>query len=105
MTITVSELVCKQDDLETHETIEDQISETNAMITDLKETVEEDDIEIRKLIKNQQETFENHIVNEFGDLQGKVEDQDLKDTEFESTLDDLKDHIESLNVSLFWGLD
>ena len=42
MTITVSELVCQQDDLETYKTVEDKISETNALITDLKETVMED---------------------------------------------------------------
>ena len=90
MTITVSKLVCQQDDLETYETLEDQISETNAMITDLKETVEEDDIEIRKLIKNQQDTFENHVNDEFSDLKEKVEDRGLKDTDLESAFDDLK---------------
>ena len=58
MTITVSGLVCQQDDLETYETIEDKVSETNAMVTDLKETFEEDDIEIRNLVQNQQEQVE-----------------------------------------------
>ena len=96
MTITVSKLVCQQDHLENFETIEDQISETNAMITDLKEKVEEDDIEIRNLVKSQQDSFENHI-NVFNDLQEKVEDQGLKDSEFEGTLHDLKeDHEEKL---------
>ena len=94
MTITVSKLVCQQDDLETYETLEDQISETNAMITDLKETVEEDDIEIRNLVKNQQETFENHI-NEFGDLQEKVEDQDEKQIESKAAIEELSEKANS----------
>ena len=47
------------------------------MVNELKETVEEDDIEIRKLIKNQQDTFENHVNDEFNDLKEKVEDQGL----------------------------
>ena len=74
----------------TLETIEDQISETNAMINELKETVQEDDIEIRKLIKNQQDTFENHVNDEFNDLKEKVEDQGLKDIDLKSAFDDLK---------------
>ena len=74
----------------TLETIEDQISETNATINELKETVQEDDIEIRKLIKNQQDTFENHVNDEFSDLKEKVEDRGLKDTDLESAFDDLK---------------
>ena len=90
MTITVSELVCQQDHLENFETIEDQISETNALITDLKETVEEDDIEIRNLVKIQQDTFEDHI-NEFNDLQEKVEDQSQKHIESKATIDELSE--------------
>ena len=99
MTITVSELVCQQDHLENFETIEDQISKTNALITDLKETVEEDDIEIRNLVKIQQDTFENHI-DEFNDLQEKVEDQGLKDSEFEGTLHDLTEDHEEKHTDL-----
>ena len=60
------------------------------MVNELKETVEEDDIEIRKLIKNQQDTFENHVNDEFNDLKEKVEDQGLKDTDLKSAIDDLK---------------
>ena len=74
----------------TLETIEDQISETNATINELKETVEEDEIEIRKLIKNQHDTFENHVNDEFNDLKEKVEDQGLKDTDLKSAFEDLK---------------
>ena len=99
MTITVSKLVCQQDHLENFETIEDQISETNAMITDLKEKVEEDDIEIRNLVESQQDTFENHI-NVFNDLQEKVVDQGLKDSELEDTLHDLKDDHEEKYTDL-----
>ena len=74
----------------TLETIEEQISETNAMVNELNETVQEDNIEIRKLIKNQQDKFENHVNDEFSDLKEKVEDQGLKDTDLKSAFDSLK---------------
>ena len=100
MKITVSELVCLQNDLETYETIEDQILEMNTTVYELQESVEEDDIEIRKLIKNQQDIFENHVNDEFNDLQEEVEDQGLKDTDLISAFDDLKEDHEEVHTDL-----
>ena len=41
MTITVSELVCQQDDLETYQTIEDQIHEMNTTVYEFRDAIDE----------------------------------------------------------------
>ena len=92
MTITVSELVCQQDDLETYQTIEDQIHEMNTTVYELQESVEVKNTEIGRLISTQNNALADH-ANEFNE---KIDSHSQKDIELKGEIDKLKDKTETL---------